>query len=140
MQAVCKINDFYGFVARTAPVFNANFLIETDLGKLERVLSNLLDNAIRHTQKNGVIRLTVTNENNTTEICIEDNGIGIATHELENIFTPRYQASNSQSTNGKNVGLGLAISKKLTELLGADLTVKSESGKGTKFRFSLPAQ
>ncbi|MEM0912511.1 MAG: HAMP domain-containing sensor histidine kinase [Pseudomonadota bacterium] len=119
---------------------DANFLINTDLGKLERVLSNLLDNALRHTPENGVIKLNVTDENGSIAISIEDNGIGIAKHELENIFTPRYQASNSQSTNGKNVGLGLAICKRLTALLGADLTVKSESGKGTVFSFSLPNQ
>ncbi len=117
----------------------ANYLVNTDLGKLERVLSNLLDNAIRHTEKNGTIKLLVSEEESGfITISIEDNGIGIAKHELENIFTPRYQASNSQSTNGKNVGLGLAISKKLTSLLGSDLTVQSETGKGTTFRFSLP--
>lgn len=119
---------------------HANFLISTDLGKLERVLSNLLDNAIRHTGQNGDIRLNVEDNNDAISISIEDNGIGIAKHELEEIFTPRYQASNAQSTNGKNVGLGLAISKKLSEVLGAELTVQSETGKGTIFRFSLPNQ
>ncbi|MBO1255159.1 sensor histidine kinase [Alteromonas sp. 5E99-2] len=112
--------------------------VNTDMGKLERILSNLIDNAIRHTQPGGQVTLFVEETNSGFNVGVEDTGVGIAENELESIFTPRYQASNTQKQDGKNVGLGLAISQKLVSLLNSDLTVKSKYGKGTTFSFSLP--
>ena len=112
--------------------------VNTDMGKLERILSNLIDNAIRHTQPGGQVTLFVEETNSGFNVGVEDTGVGIAENEIESIFTPRYQASNTQKQDGKNVGLGLAISQKLVNLLNSDLTVKSKYGKGTTFSFSLP--
>ena len=112
--------------------------IVTDLAKLERILSNLIDNALRHTPEGGEVTLIVEQHDNAMKICVEDTGIGIKPEELEAIFTPRYQASNTQKQQGKNVGLGLAISQKLVALLNSRLTVTSEPGVGTRFSFSLP--
>lgn len=110
--------------------------INSDIGKLERILSNLLDNAIRHTPSGGSISLVI-NDNDTDEIAIQviDNGTGIKEEEIAYIFEPRYRASNA--TKGKHSGLGLAISKKLSELLTCELKVKSEFGEGTIFTLSM---
>ena len=113
-----------------------NTYVNCDIGKLERVLSNLLDNAIRHTAVGGEIIINVENHTDETLLlAISDNGTGIKTAELAYIFDARYRASNA--TAGKHSGLGLAISKKLTELLNSDLKVTSELGQGTTFSFTL---
>lgn len=111
--------------------------VTTDLAKLERVLSNLIDNAIRHTPSGGTVTLRAQNKADKVVLCVEDTGVGIAENEIKDIFLPRYQATNSKKKNGKNVGLGLAISQKLVALLGSKLTVKSAPGEGTQFTFSL---
>lgn len=112
--------------------------VNTDLGKLERILSNLLDNAIRHTKPGGKITLFVHETKDGLNVGVEDTGVGIAENELSYIFTPRFQASNVRKQSGKNVGLGLAISQKLVKLLNSDLEVKSQCGVGTTFSFLLP--
>lgn len=112
--------------------------VNTDLGKLERILSNLIDNAIRHTKPGGKITLFVHETKDGLNVGVEDTGIGIADNELSCIFTPRFQASNVRKQSGKNVGLGLAISQKLVTLLNSNLEVKSQYGVGTTFSFLLP--
>jgi signal transduction histidine kinase len=119
----------------------ANYLVFADIGKLERVLTNLIENAIRHTQENGVITLSVNmlkEQKNQLRIDIRDTGTGINRNEIAHIFDARYRASNAQEDKSTHVGLGLAISQKLVALLNSELRVESELGKGTCFSFSLP--
>ncbi|GHB70324.1 two-component sensor histidine kinase [Psychrosphaera saromensis] len=119
----------------------ANYLVFADIGKLERVLTNLIENAIRHTQENGVITLSVNmlkEQKNQLRIDIRDTGTGINRNEIAHIFDARYRASNAQEDKSTHVGLGLAISQKLVALLNSELKVESELGKGTCFSFSLP--
>jgi signal transduction histidine kinase len=118
-----------------------NYLVFADIGKLERVLTNLIENAIRHTQEEGVITLSVNilkQQKNQLRINIRDTGTGINRKEIAHIFDARYRASNAQEDKTTHVGLGLAISQKLVALLNSELTVESELGKGTCFSFSLP--
>lgn len=114
-----------------------DYHVFADIGKLERVLTNLLENAIRHTPKNGRIDLNVTLHNDKLRIDIKDTGVGISDTEIAFIFDARYQATNTQKDNSVHAGLGLAISKKLMNLIDSDLNVKSELGKGTCFSFEL---
>ncbi|MBU2918247.1 HAMP domain-containing histidine kinase [Psychrosphaera sp. F3M07] len=117
-----------------------NYLVFADIGKLERVLTNLIENAIRHTQENGDITLSVNalpDQFNKLRLDIRDTGTGINRHEIAHIFDARYRASNALEDKNTHVGLGLAISKKLVALLNSELTVESELGKGTCFSFSL---
>lgn len=118
-----------------------NHLVFADIGKLERVLTNLIENAIRHTEANGMITLSVkvlSQQHNKLQLDVRDTGTGINRHEIAHIFDARYRASNAQEDKNTHVGLGLAISKKLVSLLNSELTVESELGKGTCFSFSLP--
>lgn len=114
------------------------FMVYTDIGKLERVLSNLIDNAIRHTDIGGKISVQVTEKaNNTLNLAVIDNGTGIHEKELPYIFDARYRASNAIFDNKEHGGLGLAITQKLLLLLKSDITVESQIGIGTTFNFNL---
>lgn len=118
-----------------------DYQVFADIGKLERVLTNLLENAIRHTPNKGKIELNVCTKNehgqDKLRVDIRDSGIGISDKEIAFIFDARYQATNSESDNCLHAGLGLAISRKLMALLDSDLSVESQLGKGTCFSFEL---
>lgn len=114
-----------------------DYHVFADIGKLERVLTNLLENAIRHTPENGSVTLNVTEQHQKLRIDIRDTGVGISDKEIAFIFDARYQATNSEKDTNLHAGLGLAICKKLMALLDSDLTVQSELGKGTCFSFEL---
>jgi len=111
-----------------------------DIGKLERVLTNLIENALRHTPEHGEIVLEVSpiaNEPTKLRLDVRDTGSGIGKHEIAHIFDARYRASNAMEDKSTHVGLGLAISKKLVNLLDSELRVQSELGKGTRFSFDI---
>lgn len=112
--------------------------VYADIGKLERVLTNLIENAIRHTPEGGNITLLITPGNAATEVAVIDTGVGIDKQELAFIFEARYQATNNQKDRTLHAGLGLAICQKLMALAGSELRVSSELGLGTRFYFSLP--
>jgi signal transduction histidine kinase len=110
----------------------------SDIAKLERVLSNLLENAIRHTPQQGKIVFAIDEvSEHQCDLSITDNGTGIKPEELSYIFDTRYRASNAIQDKNKHTGLGLAITKKLLELLKSDIKVQSTLGKGTSFSFKL---
>ncbi len=112
--------------------------VYSDIAKLERVISNLLENAIRHTSKNGKIFFTIEElSDQQCRLSISDNGTGIRSEELPYIFDTRYRASNSIQDQNKHTGLGLAITKKLLELLDSDIKVQSTLGEGSSFSFNL---
>ena len=112
--------------------------VYSDIGKLERVISNLLENAIRHTGENGHIVFTIEEcSENECRLTLSDDGTGIKAEELSYIFDTRYRASNAVQDKNKHTGLGLAITKKLLELLKSDIKVQSTLGKGTSFSFKL---
>ena len=116
----------------------SELLVYTDIGKLERVLSNLIDNAIRHSNQGGKIIVKVDEkDNNQVNLAVIDNGTGIHDKELPYIFDARYRASNAISDNKEHGGLGLAITQKLLRLLKSDIEVESQIGKGTAFNFNL---
>lgn len=114
-----------------------DFQVFTDIGKLERVITNLLENAIRHTPINGSIELEVSKHKDKLRLDIRDSGVGINDKEIGFIFDARYQASNTEKDSNMHAGLGLAICKKLIALLDSTLTVESKLGKGSCFSFEL---
>ena len=109
------------------PIFNFFFK------KLERIISNLFDNAIRHTPENGEIQFEIKQLETKLEVSIKDTGVGINQEELGKIFDPRYKAKNSISDTSKNIGLGLSISKKLVEILNGEIRVESKINEGACF-------
>ncbi len=116
-----------------------DFPVVADIAKLERVLSNLIDNAIRHTPKGGSIAVNVKRiDEKQLFVQVSDTGVGIKHDELNAIFNPHYQASNSNNEGRQQGGLGLAICKGLLKLMDSEINVQSELGKGNMFSFNLP--
>jgi len=109
----------------------------TDPGLLRQVLTNLLGNAIKFTERGGVA-LRAWPEGGRVTIEVEDSGPGIAPEHLERVFERFFQVDPSMTRREGGTGLGLALSREFVYLLGGELTVRSEVGKGSVFAVSLP--
>jgi signal transduction histidine kinase/CheY-like chemotaxis protein len=109
----------------------------TDPTLLERMLRNLLDNAIKYS-KRGRIDLRVTAIDGQLHIAIQDTGIGIAQHEQEHIFEEFYQLDNAERDRTKGLGLGLAIVRRIGDLLEIPVRMQSVENHGTCFELQLP--
>ena len=114
--------------------------VHADIGLIERVLENLIENAIQNTPRDGTIRLVLTPQNEDIAIQISDTGRGIPTEELAHIFDRFYQLDKSRKSDQGHSGLGLAITKKILELHDRSISVVSALGSGTTFSFQLPAK
>ena len=112
-------------------------LVDSDVEKIERVLTNLIDNAIRHTPPDGQVCLKTHIDQQQIIIAVCDTGVGIDPEDLPHIFTARYQGSNQQSDQQTHGGLGLAICAQLIAKLGSELNVESKVGQGAQFSFAL---
>ncbi|MBN2274806.1 MAG: response regulator [Bacteroidales bacterium] len=117
---------------------NQNLLLKTDPFRLRQILSNLLGNAIKFTEKGSVtFGYKVTSEEKL-EFFVKDTGVGLTREELDLIFDRFKRTLHSEEKNIIGTGLGLTISKNLVELLGGEMWVNSSPGKGTTFFFTLP--
>jgi signal transduction histidine kinase/CheY-like chemotaxis protein len=110
----------------------------TDPLLLERILRNLLDNAVRYTSRGGV-RMTSDTAGDGLEISVADSGIGIPATEQERIFEEFYQVDNFARDPSKGLGLGLASVQRLADLLGFRIRLRSSPGAGSAFILGLPA-
>jgi len=113
-------------------------LVHADIALLERVLDNLIDNALGHTPPGGKVRVPVRRNGDRVILAVADTGEGIPEEHLPRIFDPFYR-SGDQHQAGGHAGLGLAIAKRIVELHGSELEVRSRPGEGTVFSFALPA-
>jgi two-component system, OmpR family, sensor kinase len=109
-----------------------------DVGLLERVLENLISNAIRHTPAGGHVTLRVSEGADSITIGVEDTGSGIAAEDLPHVFDRYFRGSNVTRPRGEGAGLGLAIAKRIVELHGGEISVYSTLGSGTVFNIYLP--
>jgi signal transduction histidine kinase len=114
----------------------SRMIVLTDRVKLERILSNLIDNAIKFT-KSGSVELVVETRANDVAIQVADTGVGIAAEDQAAIFNDFFQVHNSERDSRKGFGLGLAIAKRLAFQLGGNLTVESTIGRGSRFTLLL---
>ena len=108
-----------------------------DIGLIERVLENLLENAIHHTPQGGSISLVLTPEKEGISVQVTDTGRGIPEKEIPYVFNRFYQLDKSRKGEGGHYGLGLAITKKILELHNKSIEVTSSLGSGTSFAFHL---
>jgi CheY-like chemotaxis protein/signal transduction histidine kinase/CHASE3 domain sensor protein len=111
--------------------------LQSDAQRIEQVLKNLLANAIKFTEK-GRVSLHIVPVGDKLEFRVEDTGIGISVDHQEAIFEAFRQADGSTNRKYGGTGLGLSISRELAHLLGGELTVESEPGKGSVFTLALP--
>jgi signal transduction histidine kinase len=112
-------------------------LVYCDGNRMTQIFINLLDNAIRYTDK-GEISVKMWQEDNHIKISIKDTGMGIPEKELPYIFDRFYRVEKSRSRQFGGTGLGLAIVKDLVELQGGTIHVSSIFGKGTCFELTFP--
>lgn len=112
--------------------------VHADLGLIERVIQNLLENAIRYTPDGGKIVISLTRTDDSVTVQVKDNGCGIAEKELPLIFERFYRPEKSRQQSSGGAGLGLAISKRILELHGSTIQAFSKINQGTEFRFHLP--
>jgi PAS domain S-box-containing protein len=111
-----------------------NIFIDKKL--FRHIAINLLTNAIKYSPSGGAVLMEIDTINRVLLVTVSDNGIGIEAKEMKHIFDPYYRAKNSISIQGS--GLGLNIARRAVEILGGEITVKSELNKGTKFFVRIP--
>jgi signal transduction histidine kinase len=120
-------------------------ILATDLGgaedtpcspRLTRVLQNLLSNAVRHTPADGTVRVTAARTNSRLALAVEDTGDGISPEDLPRVFEPFFRADPARS--GVGAGLGLALAKRIVDVLGGNIHAESRPEAGTRFAVDLP--
>ncbi|MGB3261771.1 ATP-binding protein [Paenisporosarcina sp.] len=111
---------------------------EVDEDRIEQVLTNLIDNAIRHTPNEGKVSVRVEQHNAFVKISVEDTGSGIPAEDLPFVFERFYKADKSRTRGKGGTGLGLAIAKNMVEAHDGAINVQSEENIGTNFTFTLP--
>jgi len=114
-----------------------NIFINTDKNFLEIVCNNLISNALKFTEPRGKVYVSCYKESNFVAICIQDTGCGISKETGKHIFEKFYQGDTSHKEQGN--GLGLALVKKIIDVLGAKISITSELGKGSTFIIKLKA-
>jgi signal transduction histidine kinase len=114
-------------------------IIACDPEKIERIVLNLISNAIKFSEEGGEIFVDIKCKNDFVEISVKDNGIGIEKQYLKMIFDRFKQVDKSLSRNSEGTGIGLSLVKSIVELHGGSIHVESECGRGSKFTVMLPS-
>jgi signal transduction histidine kinase len=118
---------------------DAGVAVMGDAGWLERLLINLIDNAVKFTPAGGRVNVSVSREGDRAVLRVEDTGIGIASDALPHIFERFYQADASRSRTAEGAGLGLNLVRWIAQRHGASVDVTSEVGHGTSVTVRLPS-
>ncbi|MEJ2686541.1 MAG: ATP-binding protein [Gammaproteobacteria bacterium] len=125
-------------VALSADVPRELPLVSADIALIERVLENLLDNALRHTRPGGEVQVSLQHSGARVGVRVTDNGAGIDDRDLPHVFDRFYQAHPGKGEAAGTAGLGLAIAKRILDLHDSPIRVASGSETGTCFDFHLP--
>jgi signal transduction histidine kinase len=138
-QAITMITPLAEVKGLTVHVEGDDPQLFTDGGKVRQILLNLLSNAIKFTDSGEVVIRSRAYEK-TVEVSVADTGIGIAAENLERIFDPFWQVEQRSTRKVGGTGLGLSVSRTLAQLVGGDIRVESEPGKGSTFTLTLPVR
>lgn len=112
--------------------------VNADVGKIQQVLYNLLDNAIKFSHRDSIIKVETTEKHNKIFVSVKDSGIGIPKDDLKLIWDRFYKSDLSRGKDKKGTGLGLSITKEIISAHGEHINVISTEGVGSEFIFSLP--
>jgi two-component system phosphate regulon sensor histidine kinase PhoR len=112
--------------------------VHADRARLEQILSNLIENAVKFNRQGGLVTITAEQDGATANVVVEDTGLGIPTADLPRIFERLYRGDKSRSNRIEGTGLGLAIVKHLVQAHGGEISVTSDLGRGSRFVFTLP--
>ncbi len=124
-------------ISLSADVPADTVLVRMDVALMQRVLENLLSNAIRHTPRGGRVTLSVGRTEAGATVTVTDTGSGIRPEDLPRVFDRSFRGSDASREDRAGAGLGLAIAKRIIELHGGRIFVESAPGAGTCFRFHL---
>jgi len=145
MQQIMPLADRKNIDLRIEPPPQPLPLLQQDRSKINQILTNLLSNAIKFTPEGGRVRIASRlSESDFVEFSVEDTGIGIPLQEQEHIFEKFRQGSTGSGSRDhvkreyEGTGLGLSIVRELARLLGGDVSLRSEFGKGSLFIVRLP--
>jgi two-component system OmpR family sensor kinase len=116
----------------------ADVIITGDAGQLQRLITNLLANALQYTPSGGVVTVSLAQFSDRAVISFEDTGIGIAAEHLPHIFERFWRADLARSQHAGGTGLGLAIARAITQQHGGEILVRSQLGIGSCFQVQLP--
>ena len=114
--------------------------VHADIGLIQRVLENLLRNALKFTPTGGSITISLEPRPGHVAVAVADTGCGIAEQDLERIFDRFYRSEQGEEGRSGSAGLGLAIVKRILDLHGSRITVHSAPDQGTRFEFDIPAR
>lgn len=131
MQAKNKGIDFKYLACNRLPKS-----VTIDKQRFRQILINLLSNAIKFTEK-GCVTFAITYRNEVAHFVVKDTGLGISKDDQENIFKPFERVQSAKNRAIKGTGLGLTISKSLAELMGGEISLRSQLGQGSEFKLSL---
>ena len=112
--------------------------VQADMGKIQQVLYNLLDNAIKFSHHDSTIKIETTEKHQKVFVSVKDSGIGIPKESLKMIWDRFYKTDLSRGKDKKGTGLGLSITKEIIHAHNENINVISTEGVGTEFIFSLP--
>jgi len=161
-ELICSDFDFYAMLSRVTGLFESRLheknheltteidpsivrWLHTDEQRLAQVITNLISNAVKFTPDRGTISLAIRRLEDADQNCcslefrVTDSGIGISGEEQKKLFMPFHQIDSAMSRKYQGTGLGLVITKKIVELMGGKISVKSEAGKGSSFIFTIRA-
>jgi two-component system phosphate regulon sensor histidine kinase PhoR len=114
-----------------------SILVHADRTRLEQILYNLIDNAVKFNRPRGSVTISAEGKAGCVAISIEDTGVGISAADLPRVFERLYRGDKSRSRKTEGTGLGLAIVKHLVHAHGGELSVVSELGQGSRFTFTI---
>lgn len=112
--------------------------VSADEGRLEQVVRNLLQNAVRHTPPGGLVGLSAAADTDAVAIEVKDTGEGIAPEEIDRVFERFYRSDGARKLDHAGAGLGLTLVRDLTEAMNGSVSAESEPGSGSRFTIRLP--
>ena len=115
-----------------------DLVVPADADRLQQVLGNLVDNAIKYGRAGGRVRVQARATNGAVEVCVQDDGPGIPPESLDRVFERFYRVDKARSRESGGTGLGLSIVKHIVQSHGGRVWVDSEPGKGSAFCFTIP--
>jgi PAS domain S-box-containing protein len=119
---------------------SAKTRVFADRMRLRQVLVNIIDNALKFTPDNGAVKISSWQRQGRLFVEVSDNGIGIRKKDIKNLFQRFYQVDSSIQRKYRGTGLGLAICKRIVELHGGEISIKSKHKKGTTISFTIPSK
>ncbi len=141
-QVVEKVAEIYGLIAEDKNIsltidVHADIHVQADATRLQQVLANLLDNALKYTGPGGAVAVRAESRDGRVAITVSDTGPGIASHEIDLIWNRLYRGDHSRSQRG--LGLGLSLVQAIVHAHGGTASVESRPNKGSTFTITFPA-